>query len=172
MVLTRCERGAEIAQMIGFEEATVDAIRALDEHWDGRGQPYGLRGEEIPLLARVLCLAQTVEIFFSTYGVLTAYDMASKRRGTWFDPALVDALLSIRTDAAFWRWLGEGDTLREIGSVEPGDRVILADADRLDLVAEAFARVIDAKSPWTYEHSNGVATLTVSMAESLGFACG
>ena len=172
VVLTRCERGAEIAQMIGFANETVHAIRALDEHWDGRGQPYGLKGEEIPLLARVLCLAQTVEIFVSTYGVLTAYDMAFERRGSWFDPALVDALLSIRKDAAFWHWLGEGDTLREIGSVEPEDRVILADADRLDVVAEAFARVIDAKSPWTYNHSNGVATLTVSMAETLGFAYG
>jgi HD-GYP domain-containing protein (c-di-GMP phosphodiesterase class II) len=172
VVLTRCERGAEIAGMIGFEKETVQAIRALDEHWDGRGQPYRLKGEEIPLLARVLCLAQTVEIFFSTYGVLTAYDMAFERRGSWFDPVLVDALLSIRTDAGFWRWLGQGDTLREIGSVEPGDRVILADADRLDLVAEAFARVIDAKSPWTYNHSNGVAALTVGIAGTLGFASG
>jgi putative nucleotidyltransferase with HDIG domain len=50
--------------------------------------------------------------------------------------------------------------------------VILADADRLDLVAEAFARVIDAKSPWTYNHSNGVATLSVGIAETLGFASG
>jgi HD-GYP domain-containing protein (c-di-GMP phosphodiesterase class II) len=172
VVLTRCERGAEIARMIGFASETVHAIRALDEHWDGHGQPYRLKGEEIPLLARVLCLAQTVEIFFSTYGVLTAYDMAFERRGSWFDPALVDALLSIRTDAAFWRWLGEGDTLSEIGSVEPIDRVILADADRLDVVAEAFARVIDAKSPWTYNHSNGVAALTVGIADTLGFAPG
>jgi putative nucleotidyltransferase with HDIG domain len=172
VVLTRCERGAEIAQMIGFAKETVHAIRALDEHWDGHGQPYRLKGEEIPLLARVLCLAQTVEIFFSTYGVLTAYDMAFERRGSWFDPALVDALMSIRTDAAFWHWLGEGDTLLEIGSVEPNDRVILADADRLDVVAEAFARVIDAKSPWTYNHSNGVAALSVGIAETLGFASG
>jgi putative nucleotidyltransferase with HDIG domain len=40
------------------------------------------------------------------------------------------------------------------------------------VIAEAFARVIDAKSPWTYNHSNGVATLTVAMAETLGFAYG
>ena len=59
MIGTRCERGAEIARMLELPEDTRDAIRALDEHWDGSGQPLGLRGEEIPLLGRILCLAQT-----------------------------------------------------------------------------------------------------------------
>ncbi len=35
--LTRCERDAVIARMLGFSEATSLAIRALDEHWDGAG---------------------------------------------------------------------------------------------------------------------------------------
>ena len=39
---TRCERGAEIARMLELPEATQAAIRALDEHWDGRGQPRDL----------------------------------------------------------------------------------------------------------------------------------
>jgi len=172
VVLTRCERGADIAGMLGFCDETVQAIRALDEHWDGQGQPYGLKGEEIPLLARILCLAQTVEIFFSTYGVLTAYDMAVARRASWFDPQVVDALRSVRSDSAFWQWLGEGDALPDIGSIEPRDRIFIADENRLDLVAEAFARVIDAKSPWTYDHSHGVAELTVALANALGFSAG
>jgi HD-GYP domain-containing protein (c-di-GMP phosphodiesterase class II) len=170
VVRTRCERGAEIARMIGFNEETAQAIRGLDEHWDGRGQPYGLKGEEIPLLGRILGLAQTVEVFFSAHGVLTAYDVAVQRRGTWFDPDLVDALLSVRTDAPFWKWLREGDTLAEIGTLEPVDRVFMADEARLDVIAEAFAKVIDAKSPWTYQHSNGVADVAVDIGTALGFS--
>ena len=169
VVETRCERGAEIAELIGFGGDTVQAIRALDEHWDGRGQPYSLKRDQIPLLGRILGLAQTVEVFFSTYGVLTAYDMAVARRGTWFDPELVDALLSIRADSAFWQWLRDGETLREIGTVEPADKVFVADESRLDAIAGAFAKVIDAKSPWTYEHSNGVADVAGAMAATLGF---
>src|SRR3712207_6946334 len=46
------------------------SIRGLDEHWDGGGQPRDLRGSQIPLLARILCLAQTVEIFHSAGGVV------------------------------------------------------------------------------------------------------
>jgi putative nucleotidyltransferase with HDIG domain len=168
VVLTRCERGADIARMLAFPDATVHAIRAIDEHWDGRGQPYALEGNDIPLFGRLACLAQTVEVFYSTYGVLTAYDMAASRRGTWFDPALTDAFLSIRQDAAFWRLLGQGGELQQVAALEPADRVMMADDERLDAVAEAFAKVIDAKSPWTYKHSNGVADIAVSVATVLG----
>jgi len=168
VVLTRCERGAEIARMLGFADETVDAIRALDEHWDGRGQAYNLKGESIPFLGRILGLSQTVEVFFSSYGLQKAYEIAEGRSGTWFDPNLVNALRSIRNDSAFWHWLAKSDTSSGIGAFEPEDRVLLADENRLDLVAEAFALVIDAKSPWTYLHSNGVAELTVGIASRLG----
>src|SRR3954471_10600296 len=63
LMQARCDRGAEIALMIGFSPGTAEAIRTLDEHWDGEGQPRGLRRERIPLLGRILCLAQTAEIF-------------------------------------------------------------------------------------------------------------
>jgi len=54
------ELGAFIRDyLVSNPDVLKEAIRALDEHWDGRGQPRGLRGTEIPLAARVLCLAQT-----------------------------------------------------------------------------------------------------------------
>ncbi len=40
-VRLRCERGAEIAAGLGFPEGTSEAIRCLDEHWDGKGHPEG-----------------------------------------------------------------------------------------------------------------------------------
>jgi putative nucleotidyltransferase with HDIG domain len=45
----------------------------------------------------------------------------------------------------------------------------VADEDRLDRVAEAFALVIDAKSPWTFQHSRGVAATGVAIAEVMGY---
>ncbi len=170
VVETRCERGADIARLLQFPDDTVQAIRALDEHWDGAGQPYNLKRTEIPLLGRIVGLAQTVEVYFSTHDERTAFQMARSRRGTWFDPALVDALMSVRKDAAFWRCLGDGNELEHLGAVEPTDSVLMADEDQLDLVAEAFAKVIDAKSPWTYRHSNGVATTAAAMAKVLGYS--
>ena len=78
VVVTRCERGADIARMLGFPDDTAQAIRALDEHWDGAGQPYNLKGDSIPFLARILGLAQTAEVFFDTHGIEAAFDMADR----------------------------------------------------------------------------------------------
>jgi HD-GYP domain-containing protein (c-di-GMP phosphodiesterase class II) len=165
LMQARCDRGAAIARMLGFSEATAEAIRALDEHWDGRGQPRGLRGTEIPLAARVLCLAQTVEIFHAARGVAAAYRVASRRAGQWFDPALVDALGALRADTGFWTSLAEPD----LSGVEPPDRVLVADENRLDQIAEAFARVIDAKSPSTHGHSDRASAIATGIADVLGF---
>jgi HD-GYP domain-containing protein (c-di-GMP phosphodiesterase class II) len=165
LMRARCYRGAEIARMLGFSEATAEAIRALDEHWDGHGQPHGLRGTEIPLAARILCLAQTVEVFHRAGGLRAAYRVARKRSGEWFDPALVEALNSLHSDSRFWDSLTEPD----VSAVEPPDRVLTADEARLDRIAEGFAAVIDAKSPWTHEHCDRVCTIAIGTATHMGF---
>ena len=148
LMRARCERGAEIARLIGLGPGTAAAIRALDEHWDGRGQPEGLRGDEIPLGARILCLAQTVEIFHAARGLDAALRVAARRSGGWFDPRLVEALKRTRGDVSFWRSLPAG----ELAPWEPSERRLTADEAYLDRIADAFAGVVDAKSPWTYRH--------------------
>jgi len=165
LMKARCHRGAEIARKLGFSAATAEAIRALDEHWDGHGQPSGLSGDEIPLAARIVCLAQTVDVFQAARGVSTAYRVAAKRSGLWFDPTLVRALGSFRTDDWFWASLQRPDVSR----LEPPDRVMTADEDRLDTIAEGFADVIDAKSPWTHEHCIRVCAIATGMSRLLGF---
>lgn len=172
MTRIRCERGAEIALMLDLPAETAGAIRALDEHWDGRGHPAGLAGDEIPLLARILCLAQTVEVVFTARGLARAREAARERSGRWFDPSLVLALERCWPDADFWRSLGDADSGRFVAELEPPDRVLAADDARLDRVAEAFALVIDAKSPFTFRHSERVAELVVAAGGELGVAPG
>jgi HD-GYP domain-containing protein (c-di-GMP phosphodiesterase class II) len=162
LIGTRCERGADIARMLELPAATQAAIRALDEHWDGGGHPIGATGEDIPLLGRILCLAQTLEVFVRTVGLPGALATAVRRRGRWFDPALVDALLAIRDDRRFWGPLEDPRAVPPVAAWEPADRVLLAGEDRLDRVADAFARVIDAKSPYTARHSSEVARWAVA----------
>ncbi|MEP6638716.1 MAG: HD domain-containing phosphohydrolase, partial [Chloroflexota bacterium] len=52
----RCERGASIARKAGFDDAVANAILDLHEHWDGGGEPRGLRGDAIQPLARLLAV--------------------------------------------------------------------------------------------------------------------
>lgn len=160
----RCERGADIALQMGFSHATAAAIRALDERWDGRGHPYRLQGEAIPLLARILGLAQSVAVFFQEGGPRAARAMLAERRGAWFDPRVVAAFEAVCARAGFWEALEDPGLPARVAGLEPGERVLAADDDRLDRVAEAFARVIDAKSPWTYRHSERVRQLALGAA--------
>jgi HD-GYP domain-containing protein (c-di-GMP phosphodiesterase class II) len=159
----RCERGAEVARKVGLDEPAAEAIGALDEHWDGRGYPAGLERDAIPLLGRMLCIAQTAEVYWQLGGAQAACDVVRKRRGTWFDPALADALCSFEGDERFWAGLEAPD----VAAWEPAERVATAGPERLDRVAEAFAAVVDAKSPFTAAHSAGVAEIAVGLAELL-----
>jgi putative nucleotidyltransferase with HDIG domain len=120
------------------------------------------------MLGRICCLAQTVEVFFTAYGLQPAIDVAIQRRGEWFDPQLVDSLAAFKRDAAFWNRLLSDDLVEELSRFEPEDSVLLADQACLDRVAEAFALVVDAKSPWTYQHSTRVAEIAVGIAEQFG----
>lgn len=164
----RCERGAEIARQIGFSASTATAIRALDEHWDGKGHPYGVAAEDIPLLGRILGLAQTVEVFFTRSGPAAAMGMARERSGTWFDPDLVEAFERVQSEPGFWTEVARADIEDIVSSLEPSERILTTDEAQLDRVAEAFARVIDAKSPWTYRHSERVRGLSLGAAWELG----
>ena len=90
--------------------------------------------------------------------------MARKRSGGWFDPALVDTLGACLRDVAFWDSLADPD----VSAWEPEDRVLHAGDARLDRIAVAFAGVIDAKSPWTYRHSDRASVIAASVADTLG----
>lgn len=82
----RCDRGGQIARTLGFSESTAAAIRSMDEHWDGGGYPDGLRREKIPMLARIIGLAQVAEIFATEQGRDRAAAVVRPRLGSWFDP--------------------------------------------------------------------------------------
>ena len=167
MALIRADRGATIARQLAMPKPTCEAIRATEEHWDGRGMPHGLRGEQIPILARIVSLAQTVEVFERAFDVATAFDVAHARRGRWFDPELVAAFDALAYDSTFWATLRRADTLSALAGCEPPSRVVFADELRLDTIAEAFARVIDAKSPYTARHSQNVSFLATRTATEL-----
>jgi HD-GYP domain-containing protein (c-di-GMP phosphodiesterase class II) len=167
LIQIRCDRGASIALQLGFPPETADAIRSLDEHWCGRGYARGLSGAEIPLLARIANLAQTIEAFHDRGGIDAAHRVAYQRSGRWFDPVLARIVLGWKRDDPWWDLL-RGDVTGAVVAAEPSDRVIEVDEDGLDGVSRAFADIIDAKSPFTYRHSTRVADVARRVAECCG----
>lgn len=167
MMQARCDRGAQIALSLGLGETAATCVRHLDEHWDGRGAPGKLAGEHISLLGRIACLAQTMDVFTQTFDVPTAYEIARKRAGKWFDPALVDAARSFENDAAFWQSVAE-DPRATLLQLDVHAAIERASEARIDAVCDAFAQIVDAKSHFTAEHSSRVTHYAVEIAQGLG----
>lgn len=170
LIQTRCQRGAEIARQMRFSEAVARGILDLDEHWDGGGQPCGLKGTEISAFARIALLSQVIDVFQVSAGPEAAVAEVQKRAGGWFDPGMAEAFTRIAADGGFWATLNSADIERLVLQGEPGRQVIYADEDYLDDIAAGFARVVDAKSPYTSGHSDRVALFTDMIAEEMGMA--
>lgn len=169
IIQTRCERGAAIAAHLGFPIASSEAIAFVDEQWCGLGHPVGLSGVEIPVLSRVLLIAQTLEVFVTEEGVDAAMRMVEARRGRWFEPQLADIVRGWRRDPALWRVLADGERLEAtVLALEPSSSPLVATDARLDAIAQGFAAVIDAKSPFTSRHSTNVARYAAAIATARG----
>jgi len=168
LVAARCNRGAQIVRDLGFGPTVSDAVLSIDEHWNGRGEPRGLRAGQIPIHARVMGLAQTLEVFSVLENPGTASALVKARRGTWFDPTLIEAAIAIEPELTKWAALDDRGLQDAVRAVEPGDAVLLAGPGTLDRIASAFAAVVDAKSPFTADHSRRVTELVVKVAETLG----
>jgi putative nucleotidyltransferase with HDIG domain len=170
LVKIRCERGAYIAKQLGFSAPVAAGIHSLDEHWNGRGYPDGLRKTEIPVFSRIANLSQTLDVFLTARGPAAAIEAVRRRSGRWFDPELVKAAVSLSNTGALWSGLDSEDLINKVVALEPEQRRITASEDTVDNICVAFSEVIDAKSPFTYRHSSGVADAAVEIARWFGMS--
>lgn len=99
MIKKHPEIGSRIAGIEKEFACVSDEVLAHHEHWDGSGY-HGLNGKEIPLLARIIAIADAFEVMQSgrpySKALITKEVIAELKRcsGTQFDPELVEVLLS------------------------------------------------------------------------------
>ncbi len=85
----------------GFEDM-LDAVRHHHERWDGEGYPFGLRGEETPLIARLMAVADAYSAMTTNRPYRKGMDapraltILQEGAGTQWDPACVAAFLRAR----------------------------------------------------------------------------
>ena len=96
--------------------------------------------------------------------------MLCERAGHWFDPELVRIACSLDQEGKLW------DEAHREGAIDGTRRAVLAiapyeaanlHASEIDNICEAFAEVVDAKSPFTFKHSQGVAEAADRIAEQM-----
>jgi diguanylate cyclase (GGDEF)-like protein/putative nucleotidyltransferase with HDIG domain len=92
--------GADILRNVSFGAPVSELVLSHHERWDGLGYPAGLRGEEIPLGARILAIAdcystlQANRPYRPARSQTEAVAVLKEYAGTAFDPALVDVLIA------------------------------------------------------------------------------
>ncbi len=168
LIEARCHRGAEIAALMRFSPTVSNTIQNLDEHWDGSGKPMGLDRRAVPQSSQIALLAQVADVFFMSEGRAAAVREIEARVMSWFDPTLVDVFSALAEDDMFWAALAAPDLPSRVLALEPSDIRRSADDAYLDDIALGFAKVIDAKSPFTSGHSERVAVFADLIAEGLG----
>ena len=80
----------ELAARLGLDDKVRESLYQTFERWDGKGVPAEAKGEEILMPARLVNLADVVEVYHRNGGVDAAIAVARERSGSQFDPALVD----------------------------------------------------------------------------------
>jgi HD-GYP domain-containing protein (c-di-GMP phosphodiesterase class II) len=91
-------KGANIMRPVAQLKEMLPGIELHHEHMDGKGYPYGLRGDQIPLMARIISVADTLDAmttnrpYQSAMEIEYALEKIRACAGTKFDPAVVEAL--------------------------------------------------------------------------------
>jgi len=94
-------RGYHMLRKIPFLSEAAEIVFTHQEHFDGSGYPSGLRGNEIPIGARIFALADTLDAITSDrpYRKAQSFDAAREEilrcSGTQFDPTVVEVFLKV-----------------------------------------------------------------------------
>ena len=101
------QAGYEILKGIDFKWPVADIVLQHHERLNGSGYPYGLKGEEILLEARILGVADVIEAMAShrpyrpALGIDDAFEEITMKRGTLYDPDVVDASIDLFTKRGY-----------------------------------------------------------------------
>jgi HD-GYP domain-containing protein (c-di-GMP phosphodiesterase class II) len=160
-----CQEASDLAGWLELGPAVCEPLQQAFERWDGRGVP-GLTGAEgLAPAIRLVQLADSIEAFHHSGGTEAALRVARERRGTQFDPALVDCFCDRHVEIL--DGLGSMSAWDEVIALDPQLGAALTD-EQLDRALTAFADFGDLKIPLRLGHSRAVAELATQAGASLG----
>lgn len=122
--------GVAVVREIAFLSGSLDGIRHHHERWDGLGYPDSLAGEEIPLISRVIAVADAFDALTTDRAERPALTPAQalkqieQRRGRQFDPQIVAALVNVLERHEWAVTTGDEDELeRSVGYLDHDDPI-------------------------------------------------
>ena len=169
-----CEAGSGLLGRYPPLAHLAPAVRWHHTHWDRLGdQDVDSR---TALRANLVFLLDRVDVRMAgRYGTQAVFRQAREVRGliqehagTRFGPDLVEAFLETSRAEAFWLLLEPRAVQAGLQDMLAQGRPYQAGMADLRALAEIFARIVDAKSPYTFRHSVGVARVARLLARKLG----
>jgi len=160
---THCQVTGQLAEQLQFGPSIREPLQHTFARWDGKGVPRGVAGEEIELAARLVVVANYIEVEHRLRGVDAAIAFSRRFAGSVMDPGVVEGLASGAADILDGL---EEHTWDAVVAAEPGDRGRLVGAE-FDAVLGALGDFADLKSPWFTGHSGRVADLAATAATQL-----
>jgi HD-GYP domain-containing protein (c-di-GMP phosphodiesterase class II) len=169
VVTAICEVAQMLTSRLGLPRSMSDLFAFIGERWDGKGDPGGVSGDEIPLPVRIVHVARDAAFQRMLYGSEGAASVVRQRAGGAFDPAIASRLadeapqiLTLDESASAWE-----ATL----DLEPLPHLTL-EGEAIDRALKAMGDFADLASPFLRGHSSGVAQLASAAAEGLGWSDG
>jgi HD-GYP domain-containing protein (c-di-GMP phosphodiesterase class II) len=156
-----CEVGSRLAGRLGLGDGVVRALAHAYERWDGRGQPAGLAGEDVPVPVRVVVVARDAVLWQRLAGTEVAVEVLNRRRGAAYDPSVVDTVLGLGLPPG-----DEPSVWERVLAAEPAPVRSVGPA-ALDAALGAVGDFADLRSTWTLGRSGRLARL----ADATGRAC-
>ena len=158
-----CETGIFFARSLGMPDTVAAALDATHERFDGKG-PRAVPGEKVPAAAKLVDVADVLELFAWTGGAEIARQVLLQRRGRALDPRIVDAALADLPHLL--EGLRGGSVWDQYLAAEPTP--LRLSGEDVDRGCVALGRFGDMKSVYTLAHSRRVSVL----AEQAGHAAG
>jgi len=124
MIESHSQIARMLGEQLGLSDGVLGSLATAYERWDGRGWPGDLKGEEVPLPARVSQFAEFVEVANRLGGAEAAVTLARRRRGKQFDPQLSDVLAG---DTSVLPPPETSSSWSDVIASEPGLAVVLDD---------------------------------------------
>lgn len=165
-VAALCEVAQMLTDRLGLPAAVRSLFTNLTARWDGKGEPRGIGGEELPLPIRITHVARDAAFQHLLGGADYAADIIRSRGGHAFDPAIADLLadnaeelLALDETRSAWD---------AVLAAEPGESLTLRGKD-VDRALAAMGDFADLLSPYLVGHSAGVAELAATAARRCGY---
>lgn len=161
-IRSHCLTTSALADDLGLGPGIGPALRQFFARWDGKGIPAGVGGAAIDLGVRLFHLADVAEVFHRMSGVDAAVEVALARRGTQFDPELVDVFRANAADIL----PDDANPADPYELIKANPRLAVPLTNReFDEALTALADFTDLRSPSRTGHSRAVAQLAGQAAE-------